>query len=157
MYQLDDISNLIKRCDAYLASSGKSPEIENILTCYLLVHICGEYEKLIKAFIVSRASKAGDSDLANYLSTDAFRPIRSLLLSELKDNILKNFGERYVESFESKKTALGDQAVTSYGNIVVNRNKTAHGEAINYTFKNLADTCDDSNKVVDAFLQVLSS
>jgi hypothetical protein len=120
------------------------------------VHICGEYEKLIKSSIVERATSVGDDDLAKYLSTKAFRPIRSLFLSELTDNILKNFGQSYVDSFELKKKTLGDKAITSYSNIVTNRHRTAHGQPINYTFKDLVASTEDSNHVVNALLEVLA-
>ena len=157
MYQLDEISNKVKRCKEYLGQSKiPNPEIDNMMTCYLLVYICGEYEKLIKNSIAERASRAGDSDLARYLGSKAFNPVRSLVLSDISGNILENLGQDYVNSFTVKIGGLDEKAVTDYGTIVNNRNLTAHGQDIKITFNDLVESCDDSNRIVNALVEILS-
>lgn len=73
------IENAIRSCETHLNSSGaRGSEIESYFMCYLLILICGEYEKLIKEKVVERARRASDPDLASFVE----RTVKSFLVLE---------------------------------------------------------------------------
>ena len=58
---LSDIDNELTACENHLnLTNTKGTDIESFLTQFLLVRICGQYEKEIRRIINERAHKFGD-------------------------------------------------------------------------------------------------
>ena len=125
--------------------------MEAHLAKYLLVYICGEYEKKIKDIVRRKAAKSGNSDLISYVVNKT--PVRRYTLSDLRSDILKQFNERYATIFHQKLD--GTVAAQRYSNIITNRNLAAHGEDINMSFDEIIGTYQDAEYVLDVFSSIL--
>lgn len=150
---LSDLDAIFDICQKHLATTNSNDtEIDSFLTRYLLVYICGEYEKEIKEIIKQRVAKTGDKELASFVAEKG--DVRSLRISDIKGNILKPFSEKCMKSFDSK--IKGKDSEIKYQNIVENRNLVAHGETVNMTFKELNESYKLATDVVKAISDAIN-
>jgi hypothetical protein len=149
---INDIDRVLTVCREHLEkTTSKGTEVESFLTKYLLVYICGEYEKEIERIVVQRAEKTGDLELAAYLRETGVG--RGLKIKNLKEDLLARFSDKYVKAFEGK---LKEKSITMYSNIVVNRHASAHGGSNNMTFDELLESYRHSKEIMDALSEVLA-
>ncbi|MGD0422492.1 MAG: HEPN domain-containing protein [Candidatus Bathyarchaeia archaeon] len=148
------IENAIRSCETHLNSSGaRGSEIESYLTRYLLILICGEYEKLIKEKVVERARRASDPDLASFVERTV-KSFRGLRISEIKGGVLRKFSDNHVAMFDQK--TKNTEAIYRYSNIVENRHMTAHGQTVNMTFSELVTSFRMAESILISLSEVLS-
>ena len=63
---MNSLDNTIASCDRYLnMDDNKGSELESILTQFLLIKICGDYEKIITDTISLKLQKITDCDKGN--------------------------------------------------------------------------------------------
>jgi hypothetical protein len=150
---LADLDAIFDICQKHLSTTNSNDtEIDSFLTRYLLVYICGEYEKEIKEIIKRRVDKTDDKELASFVAEKV--DVRSLRISDIKGNILKPFSEKCVKFFDSK--IRGGDSEIKYQNIVENRNLVAHGETVNMTFKELNESYKLATDVVKAISDAIN-
>lgn len=148
-----DIDRDIERWKNLLKESGSEDEVVHAqLARFLLVHICGRYENAIGEMIKSRAEKSGDRPLALYVS-QTFRPHRQMSFDELANNILAKFGKEYRARFEKQ---VGTDSRGNYNSIIANRNKSAHGQPIRVTLRDIEVWHEGAKEVLRAFEEALA-
>lgn len=147
------IERAIEDCKAHLEKTGaKNTEIESYLTRFLLICICGEYEKAIKQMIVERARRAGDTELVSYIenTVETFKTTR---ICDIRKKILRRFSVDCQRVFDTKMGS--GEAKERYENIVTNRHLCAHGEPINMTFEELELSYNQAKDVLSAISEAL--
>lgn len=161
---LSDLDDELLLCQNHLNSSINPPkEIEFYLTQFLIVRICGQYEKEIQRIVNERASKTGDSELASFV-TSRVAAYKHLDLDQLRGNVLSKFSPKYLDKFNSiLKGTLPElspseksQTEISYTSIVSNRHSIAHGGSITLTLNELIKAHSHAKKVLDALSLALS-
>lgn len=146
---LKDLENDLILCKNHLdGTQNIPPEIGTFLTRFLLVHICGEYEKEVKRIVVERAQQSGDPELATYVEK-SIKKVRNIKTSDLRGNILGRFNEDYADVFDRK--IKGTEAEIRYNTIITNRDRgAAHGGTINMTFSELLEAHEKALDVLKA-------
>ncbi len=124
--------------------------IENQLTRFMLVHICGHYEMEIKGIILKRVQKSGDPGVTSYVKFLLER--RAPVHPDALKGVLKKFGGECLSRF-TQNTSEAD--LNQYANIVVNRNKSAHGEQIQTSFDEICAYHAGAKRVIVAFDRAL--
>lgn len=92
--------------------------IENQLTRFMLVHMCGHYETEIKGIILNRVEKSGDPGVTSYVKFPLER--RAPMHPDSLKSVLKRFGGECLDRFVQNTT---EADLHQYANIVVNRKK----------------------------------
>lgn len=148
---LSDLDDDLLLCKTHLETTNtKGTQIESFLTRFLLVHICGEYEKEIKRIMIERAQQSGDLALSSYVEKSIER-VRNIKTGDLRGNILNRFSENCLVFFNSRIKDTESEA--RYNNIITNRDYgAAHGGIINITFDELLISHNKAKEV----LQVVS-
>lgn len=120
--------------------------IENQITRFMLVHICGHYEVEIVGIISSRVQRSGDSGVVSYVEStlDHRAPVHP---SSLR-GVLKRFGTECLDRFHR---AADDSDLWKYRNMVENRNRSAHGKRIQVTFDEVCTYHAGAKRVIGAF------
>lgn len=150
---VDDIDRDIERWKRLLKESGNDDEVVHAqLARFLLVHICGRYENAISEMIKSRAEKSGDRPLASYVS-QTFRPHRQMSFNEIVNNILAKFGKDHSARFEER---VSTDSRGNYNSIITNRNKSAHGQPIRVTLRDIEVWHKGAKEVLRAFEEALA-
>ena len=150
---LDEAEAEIERAIHHLDDTGnRETPIEALLTNALLVYVCGIYEKEIRRVVTSRARESGDTHLVRFVGSALDRR-RHLKLEDLRGEILKKFGEEYLEEFN--KRIKGTTYEMSYSNIITNRDCGAHGKSTNMTIDELKTQQREAQHVLAAFSDVL--
>ena len=150
---LSEVQNDLIYCEHHLTyTRTKGTDLESYLTQFLLVRICGKFEKEIERVVGERAHKFGDSELARYIEGN-FESYRHLKFENLRGKILKKFGTQILNNFDQQ--VKGQAPQFRYENIVVNRDASAHGGTLHITFDELKTSLPDAIKVLDAFENVL--
>jgi len=151
---LSDLENDLILCQQHLeTTNSKGTEIERFLTRFLIVHICGEYEKEIKRIVIQRAKQTGDNELASFVERTV-EGFRNLKIDSIKGNILRRFSDNCAKTFEAK--VKGTESEIRYGNIVTNRNLSAHGDPIHMTFDELIQSHQKAKDVLKAVSDALN-
>ena len=99
---------------------------ESHLVRFLLVYMCGRYERAVDTLITERARRSGDLSLASYVE-NAYKSRRGPRWRHLQDGILKNFGDEHRKWFANNVTEL---AKNGYESLIINRSLRAHGEIV---------------------------
>jgi hypothetical protein len=149
------IEAAITACTTHLDTTRtRGTEIEDFLTRFLLIHICGTYEIEIRRLVVERAKRTNDNHVTAFVE-NMMRDYRSLKVTDLKGKLLKKFSEELSATFD-RTVGQDDVALTQYGNIVQNRHEAAHGKEINMTFDELVESFHQSEKIIAAIEKALS-
>lgn len=152
---LADVDSAIDACRKHLLSSGaRGTEIEAFLTVYLLIRICGAYEKEIEGLVVARAKRSKDVEVALFVE-NTMKDYHGLKVSDVKGKLLAKFGSTFVALFE-EFLSQEQEAAQLYQNIVLNRHSIAHGKSINITFDELILSYPKSKKVVEKIQAILA-
>ncbi len=151
---LSDIDKNLLLCQKHLEdTNSKGSEVESFLTQFLLIHICGEYEKEIEKIVGQRAKKSSDVELATFVS-ETIEAYKHLKLEAIRGKILRKFSEKYVNHFDSK--IKGSDSEIMYQNIITNRDSIAHGGNINMTLAELINSHDKAKLVLAALYDSLN-
>lgn len=126
--------------------------IESQLTKFMLVHICGHYEMAIAGIVSRRVQRSGDGGVASYVASllERSAPIHP---DSLK-GVLKGFGGGCLDKF---RQGTKSDDLLQYKNIVLNRNKSAHGRDVNVTFDDVREHHANAKRVINAFERALDS
>jgi hypothetical protein len=152
--KLLSVEEKLNLCKEHLkATKTKGTEIESILTKFLLVYICGEYEKIIKKMINSRVAQTGDKELESFVDKTV-KMYRLLEIKDIRGSLLKKFSDNYVSKFD-EVTKDRDEEKSRYNNIVGARHSVAHGMDINITFDELEDSYHKAGKILLAIKEAL--
>lgn len=150
---LDDADTDLNLWNAHLdLTNTRQTVIESQLTKFLLVHMCGYYEVEIVEIMSRRVQRSGDRGVASYVTSLLERraPIHP---DSLKD-ILSGFGGGCLNKF--RQGAKSDD-LRRYKNVVLNRNKSAHGRYVNVTFDDICEHHASAKRVISAFERALDS
>lgn len=140
-----DLERDLQICQEHLRkTNSNNSDIDTFLTQFMLVRICGEYEIEIKRSINNRVKKTGDSNLAKFVENKI--DVRSILISDIKGNIIKPLSSDGGNSFDFK--TKDTEMASRYNNIVENRNYIAHGTYINMTFSELMDSYNIAKGII---------
>ncbi|SRR6266705_604644 len=150
---LAEVDLAVDRCQKHVASmTTKDPEIESFLTVYVLIRICGAFEKEIQRLVIERANQTKDKDVVSFVK-HTMETYRGLLTSDLK-GLLRRFGDVHGDTFD--EFLLKDAEVAQrYQNIVLNRHSIAHGTPITITLEELIASYPESKKVIDKMQTIL--
>jgi len=151
---LSDVENDIITCQYHLnLTNTKGTSIESFLIRFLLVRICGQYEKEIERIMNERAQKYGDLEIARFIG-GTFESYKHLKLDAIRGKILKKFGGEILTIFNHK--VKGKNFEIRFNNIITNRDSSAHGGLVNITFDELVISYNESKKVLVALEETLS-
>lgn len=151
---LADIENDLFTCTYHLNSTNtKGTDIESFLTQFLLVRICGQYEKEIERIINERCQKFGDVELASFIQK-TFQSHQHLKLDDIRGKILKKFSNEMVTRFDT--IIKNTEPEIRYRNIVTNRDAGAHGGTVNMTFDELLLSHNEAKKVLHILSEILN-
>ena len=133
-------------------TNTRNTVIETQLTKFMLVHICGHYEMEIIGIVSRRVQRSGDGGVASYVASLLKRgaPIHPDALK----SVLKGFGGGCLDVF-CRGTKSDD--LFQYKNIVLNRNKSAHGQDVSVTFDDVREHHASAKRVINAFERALDS
>jgi hypothetical protein len=147
------LDNAMAVCKLHLDTTGaRGTEIESYLVGYLLMIICAEFDDRFKKLIETRAARAGDAQLKNFIVHACGRIVRGNKVAELTGH-LSGFGGACKTDFHS---AVAATAVTSYDNIMTNRHTVAHyTTSHSMTFADLERAYNDSRDVLKAVATAL--
>jgi hypothetical protein len=145
-----EISDQLEKTKQHLqTTSSFGTVVESYLTNSLLIAIYAEFEGRIKtiinAFVNSNfSSKYNGSFFIPYVEN----LVRRLKTSELTENILSKLGPDFVKNFKQKINE-NQNCESAYNNIIINRNKIAHGEESNITFRELEESYPKSLVILE--------
>lgn len=139
-------------CERHLDASGAAgTEIESYLTQHILVILCAEMQQEIYRIAEERAKTSNDEELVNYVSSSGRRILRSIK----KDEIAAFIGMFGVDAKERLNALVNDADITIYNNAVSNRHDVAHKHGAQITFKELKDTTQVAERLLEAVEQSL--
>lgn len=107
----------------------------------------------IKRIVIQRAKQTGDTELTSFVERTV-EGFRNLKIDSIRGNILLRFSDDCAKTFEAKVT--GTESEIRYGNIVTNRNLSAHGDSIHMTFDELIQSHKLAKDVLKAMSDALN-
>lgn len=149
------IDDAMRLCENHLRLTNTwGTDIESYLTRFLVIFICGKYERELERMINARAESTKDKGIASFIAELIFHK-DWVHLSEIRGEILGRFGEEYKKAFD--KRLYGSVAPISYENIVIDRMSSAHGGGLtkNITFKELKNSYKEADKVLTVVSRIL--
>lgn len=155
--RIQEIDNAIQTCQLHVDSlTQRDPKIESYLTSYLLILIAIHFEKEIKQMVIRGVStKNGGKKLNYYLYKTSGSMLRGLKTGQLSE-YLGNFGDKCKNNFASQCSEKGRaQAITAYNNIITNRHNAAHQETISMTLKEVIESYEKGNVILDLISESL--
>ncbi len=145
---LSDIDRDIGQWKKLLEDNNlRATPYESQLVRFLLVHICGRYEKVVDELIAERAQRSGDKSLASYVKK-AYKMRREPRSRHLQNDILQSFGAGHRKWFIANVTAI---AKNGYDSLIDNRNLSAHGESIDVSLDEIILWHGHAKQVLGAF------
>jgi len=150
-----DVEDAILVCRNHLDKKDvRGTEIEAYLTRYLLVLICGAYEKLVRQIVVDRAKRSNDPVLVSFVE-NTMRNYRSLLISDIKGKLLARLSAKHAKDFDAM--IKNTEGALRYDTIISNRHSTAHGGTVNLTFDELVEAYKKAGSVIASLSNVVNS
>ena len=128
--------------------------IEMYLTAHLMALACATFETDFKRLALQRIGTQTDPFVATFLEAAVEKTWRGLRLNDLA-GFLAHFDKSVKETF--KQDTLNTPAAQSFTNIVINRNRAAHGEHFNMTLRELAQSLVSAESVLNVALHALTS
>ena len=131
--------------------SDADPAIVAYLTRHVNGLMCAEIERVVTRLIRERL-EAGCSDEAvlNYLKSTRRSAIRNAKFREIR-NTLRLLGSAYEERFSGLVwSGVGEEGIEKLGMAVGKRDKDAHEDPPDVTFRELEEAYDVATQVVDA-------
>ena len=153
MWDVSDVDRDIERWRDILASAQvDDPLIESQLVRFLLVHMCGRYERVVDELVKERAKKSGDLPLASYVG-EAYKPHREPRWQYLQNDVLGKFSSRQREWFKNK---VGAATKSNYDSLITNRNESAHGKAVSASIGEVAAWHQSAKEILRVFAEALN-
>lgn len=151
---MNSLDNTIASCDRYLnMDDNKGSELESILTQFLLIKICGDYEKIITDTISLKLQKITDCEVINFIHKTIEKP--RILTTDQLINILKKFNIDKGNKFKNVINKL-DQTI-SYQNMIINRDSVAHGNSYQASYDDVKQWHGESKIILDKFSEALNN
>ena len=151
--RIERIDAALERCDEHLSIAGAVDEvIESLLTQSLLILICAEFEKKYRELIIDRCSSVSDRSLRDYVENCTRTSFRSLKITEIS-GLLARFGSIHKAEFNRRLSEDGIKE--SYDSILNNRNRIAHGDGSDVTFRDIKKYYEKRHVVLDCFRESL--
>ncbi len=161
--KLAAVDNTLRLCEEHLTRTGtKGTEAEDLLTKYLLVVICREFEQEIRRLVLERVRLTKDPHIIAFIER-TIKFYRMLKVKDLKGNLLGKFSDEHVSRFEQKisefQRDMGSGDILSdYGSVLTYRDTVAHGGSIFYmNLDELNRYYVNSLKVIEAFGDALNT
>ena len=152
---LENVDADLELCKKHLCeTNSRGTKIESFLVRFLLVRICGEYEKEIKRIIHKRAAKNDDVEITSFTDSK-LEAYKHLKIDDIRGNVLKKFSKSYLDNFDDM--LCGNNIRNWYTSIIDNRNSSAHGNNIQVTFDELVmfhNTAKDLFPILEKALDV---
>jgi len=123
----------------------------SMLSNYLVVFISGIYEDCVEQLFIERACKNDDEQIQNLVKNLIDKHFRNPMYREVKKWV-KYFDSKYVTTFQSK---IDDKNIQAIDSIVENKNRVAHGENSNATFKDVNIWYNNSLKIFEVLEEIL--
>ena len=154
MIRFGQLEYEIAQCEQHLDATGKrNTEAETYFVRYLLVRVCAEYERRIRALVQSRCTRTNDKYLLNFAQSRAVEVTRRFNVSDIA-GMLRDFGEDYKQSFSN--AVNGQPCNAAWDNIYINRHTVAHGNgAVMMTLGEFKNAYKDSVAVIDELVKAL--
>jgi len=151
---LQEIDDDLLLCQNHLDSTNTTNSIiETFLVKFLLVRICGEYEKEIENIMSIRIQQANDSKLASFIFS-RFEAYKHLKIKDIRQNILARFAPSCLEHFNN--SIAGTNIEQWCGSIVSNRDASAHGGIVNLPFDELVKFHTEAKNLFPALKNALN-
>ena len=146
------IDEALERCGEHLSEIEIiDKEVESLLAQSMLILICAEFERKLRELILERCSSVSDVAIREYIGNCT--RVRSLKASDVS-GLLAQFGEICKSEFRRLLEENGE-AATLYESIRNNRNRVAHGEGSNATFRDVKQYYEGGHLVLDYFREAL--
>ena len=126
---LANVDSLIAECNKELKKDSNH-FLQNSLTEFLIVKICGYYEKEIERIFFKRISKSCDKQTISFFKSK-FESWRHLKLENIIGELLGKYDENYKKEFNKLVDPFDKE---KYNSLVTNRDLIAHGKNIETTF-----------------------
>jgi hypothetical protein len=120
----------------------------------LLATVCAAYEGEFQRLALDRIGPQADPHVAAFLSTAVEKTWRGLRLSDIA-GFLAHFDEGVKLTF--KAGTLGYPSAIAFSNIVTARHDSAHGKSFQMTLRELLESFDRANHVLEIGMQALTS
>ena len=145
---LSDVDRVIDQWKKLLEDNDLlATPYESHLVRFLLVYMCGRYERAVDALLSERAQRSGDLSLASYVE-NAYKLRREPRWRHLQEGILKSFGDEHRKWFADNLTAV---AKNGYDSLINNRNLSAHGEIVDVSLDEVVLWHGYAKQVLGAF------
>ena len=145
---LSDVDRVIAQWKKLLEDNGLlATPYESRLVQFLLVYMCGRYERVVDRLITERAQRSGDSSLASYVE-NAYKARREPRWRHLQNDILESFGAEHRKWFVDNVPVI---AKNSYDSLIDNRNLSAHGETVDVSLAEVVLWHGYAKQVLGAF------
>ncbi len=142
---LDSIDTTILELDK-LSLSNSNYILDNYLSKFLVVYICGIYEEAIENIIIEFTNKNTTRfEISNYISNSIGKNFRNPDF----DKILKLIKSFKNSSWENSIKALKPSAGLAIDSIVANKNGLAHGQGITTTLNDVKDYYINSRPLIE--------
>ena len=126
----------LRCCELLSKEKEIDPRVEELLTKAILIEICASFNEEIKSLLRKKLSKIPDESIRDFAW--------SWVESELKNRnpncdcikgLLGKFGNSYKYKFNKKIQEVEDYkiVISSYNNLLTNRNHAAHSQNIQVT------------------------
>lgn len=152
-WDVSDVDRDIERWRGVLESAQVNDlRIESQLVRFLLVHVCGRYERVVDELVKERAKKSGDLPLASYVG-EAYKPRREPRWQYLQNDVLGKFGGRQREWFMNRVDAA---TKNKYNSLITNRNESAHGRDVSASISEIAEWHKAAKEILRVFAEALN-
>lgn len=123
------VDGVIAKC---LANSS-DVELASYFSAFLVVLLSGMYEDCVEHLLALRAAKAGDVELAQYVSKTIGEIFRNPTFGKIVE-ILGKFSQQYADQL---RTSVQPQDAQALDNVVSNKNLIAHGRPSQATLRDV--------------------
>ncbi len=143
---LSRTSTLLAALSTHVQSLDADTFVQNCLAQYLAVVFYSEMEERIAEIISQRLQEYTSSPIGLYLTSNLEKIIRRTQKSDLAE-LLKNFGEEFKASFNSK---IGETDVSIYSNVITARHNVGHRQGSNITLAEIENAIQSANRILNA-------
>lgn len=147
----------LEECHKHLKKTKTfNTAIEAYITRGLIVLLCAEIEASVTDLVIRRVEASDDPEVRQFAKSISKGFVRNAKPGEIGD-VVGRFGEHCRRRYQQTLDAfIGDAGRARIGNLVANRDRFAHGEPPNVTFRELQEeTFEDAVGLLRAVEEAL--
>jgi hypothetical protein len=146
----------LEECRKHLTETGSfNTPIEAYITRGLIVLLCAEIEASVTDLIVRRVEASDDAEVRQFAKSISKGFVRNAKPAEVGD-VVGRFGEHCKQRYQqSLDASIGDGGRMRIGDLVANRDRFAHGEPPDVTFRELQEAFNDALGLLEAVEKAL--